>query len=63
MFASQKRIFAGKGNLQARPFCPFVTSEAGYSSLLRTKNDHTTRLSPEYGGFFKTERMLRPWRA
>ncbi len=63
MFASQKRVFAGKGNLQARPFCPFVTNEAGYSSLLHTKNDHTSRLSKEHGGLFKTGRMLRPWRA
>ncbi|MBQ9000856.1 MAG: hypothetical protein IJ087_03280 [Eggerthellaceae bacterium] len=36
MFASQKRIFAGKSNLSAEPFCPYLTNESGRMSLKRS---------------------------
>lgn len=35
MFSAQKRIFAGKGNLHAEPFCPFLSDESGFVSLRR----------------------------
>ncbi len=36
MFSAQKRIFAGKGNLQTEPFCPYLTNESGFTSLKRS---------------------------
>ena len=38
MFNSQKRIFAGKQNLQPEPFCPYLTNRSGKISLLRSSN-------------------------
>lgn len=35
MFSTQKRVFAGKHNLQPEPFCPYLTNESGYLSLRR----------------------------
>ena len=35
MFSNQRRIFAGKGNLQREPFCPVLTDESGHQSLQR----------------------------
>ena len=35
MFSTQKRVFAGKQNLQAEPFCPFLSDQSGYLSLRR----------------------------
>ena len=43
MFSSQKRIFAGKSNLQAEPFCPYLTNESGYLSLRRAAIGAFTR--------------------
>ena len=36
MFASQKRIFAGKSSLSSEPFCPYLTNESGRMSLKRS---------------------------
>jgi hypothetical protein len=33
MFAVPKKIFAGKQNLQQRPFCPYLSNDSGYRSL------------------------------
>lgn len=35
MFSGQKKIFAGKHNLQREPFCPYLTDESGHQSLQR----------------------------
>ena len=43
MFSSQKRIFAGKRNLHAEPFCPYLTNERGYLSLHRAALGTLTR--------------------
>lgn len=36
MFASQKRIFAGKQSLRSQPFCPYLSTETGYISLFKS---------------------------
>ena len=33
MFASQKRIFAGKPSVHYEPFCPYLTNDRGFRSL------------------------------
>lgn len=33
MFTSQKRVFAGKQNLHAEPFCPIMSNESGFLNL------------------------------
>lgn len=38
MFAQRKLIFAGKHNLQPKPFCPYLTDQNGYASLARNSS-------------------------
>ena len=48
MFTSQKRIFAGKSNLYAEPFCPYLTNDSGRMSLKRSfaKPNNFSGVSP-----------------
>ena len=57
MFASQKRIFAGKGNLRAEPLCPFLTNDTGYLDF--RKNVNTSRRFSEFGGYIQAEPTFR----
>lgn len=57
MFALQKRIFAGKGNLRAEPLCPFLTNSTGYLDYRRTTD--TGRHFSEYGGYIQAEPTFR----
>ena len=33
MFASQKRIFAGKPSVHYEPFCPYLSNDRGFRNL------------------------------
>ena len=57
MFASQKRIFAGKGNLHAEPLCPYLTDDTGYLSF--RKNTITSRPYADRGGYIQAEPTFR----
>ena len=37
MFASQKRIFAGKSSVHYEPFCPYLSNDRGFRSLSLSK--------------------------
>ena len=57
MFSSHKRIFAGKGNLHAEPFCPCITNDTGFFELKRHAN--TNRRPSGSGGFTQAEPTIR----
>ena len=57
MFASQKRIFAGKGNLRAEPLCPYLSDDAGYLGF--RKNASTSRRPSGFGGYIQAEPTFR----
>lgn len=59
MLGSNRRIFAGKGNLRTEPFCPFITNETGYSVLRRIAQTDTGRQSSSFGGHFQAEPTFR----
>ena len=47
MFSARKRVFAGKGKLHAKPFCPIITDESGYEGLARAlRTISPTKMSP-----------------
>ena len=54
MFTSQKRIFAGKSNLQAEPFCPYLTNDSGRMSLKRSfaRSNQFSGVSPHAHAFW-----------
>lgn len=45
MASPQKRIFAGKANLQPEPFCPYITNESGYLSQRQHLNRQQRKAS------------------
>lgn len=53
MYGSQKRIFAGKSNLQSEPFCPYITNESGYlSQMHRFRRRNLAQPSAKRSRFF-----------
>ncbi len=43
MFWPKKSIFAGKQELRSQPFCPYISTSSGYSSLGRSQGSKAAR--------------------
>ena len=61
MFSTRKRIFAGKGDLRAEPFCPVLSNKSGYHALGKFAN--ASRPIPSFGGFIQAEPIYRSRRS